>query len=517
MTSSNKHTEPGDIAASRILAAICREFRTPLNTIIGMSDLTLRTDLDIEQRENLQIIGNTACHILKTVNDVQGFFGTDAEAAETDFDLDNLLESVLRSVEAEAEKKGLFPELDKAADVLRYLRGYPLMLRSVLVSLTDNAIRFTEKGGITLRVRNCQTPETAADKISLVFSVRDTGIGIPRDRCRTIFEPFGGESETKNFSPLLGLATTRRRVERMGGTIWVNSEAGRGSEFSFTAVFGAGHASKIQSGSWEKRQGLPPCAAAGLKILLAEENSAAAKTALKILRSWGHTPVPAQDRFQVLRLLSEEDFDMVFIAAELLQNSGTDIVRRLRNAEFGEKKQHKPVIVMAGPGSAEMKDFYRAAGADDIIIKPLDLYEINTVMEKNIPTYPAAFSRSDPDIPNFGKHAVLPDKKSALSRFGGDEAFYHEVCGLFVANAPVIMDRLRESAARLQTKEIMIHACSVKGAFGTVGAKSCMDICDRLEQAAGEGKTWQIPRLVERLEQELEQVISHISEVRSEK
>lgn len=165
---------------------------------------------------------------------------------------------------------------------------------------------------------------------------------------------------------------------------------------------------------------------------------------------------------------------------------------------------------MAGPGAAEMKDFYLASGADDIILKPIDLYEINTVMEKNIPVSPAFFSRPDP---NFGKQPVLPDKKSALRRFGGDEAFYHEVCGLFVANAPVIMARLREAAALNHTGEIMIHACSVKGAFGTVGAKSCMEICDRLEQAAGEEKTWQIPGLVEVLEQELAQVIAHISEM----
>lgn len=232
--------EAASRAKSDFLANMSHEIRTPINGIIGMTDITLSTGLSPEQREYLELVKFSADSLLGIVNDILDFSKIEARKLTLDrtpFKLRELVTELVRSLSLRARQKDLSLICELAEDVPEAVVGDPLRLRQVLLNLLDNAIKFTSKGGVSLAVKleRCNPGEAVVH-----FAVRDTGIGIPAEKQRTIFEAFSqaDSSSTRRYGGTgLGLTISYQLAAMMGGGLWVESPPGEGSTFHFTACF----------------------------------------------------------------------------------------------------------------------------------------------------------------------------------------------------------------------------------------------------------------------------------------
>jgi signal transduction histidine kinase len=241
LESAKKLAEAANEAKSNFLANMSHELRTPMNGIIAMTDLALETELSAEQRDLLETSQNSAGWLLSLLNDVLDFSKMDAKEVELEnipFDVHKVISETARVFEIQAAQKGLALTCDIAGDVPRKLIGDPARLRQILVNLVGNALKFTPDGSVSVRAT---VDSRSAEEVQIHIAVSDTGIGIPKDKQLIIFQPFAqaDESMTRKYGGTgLGLSISLRLVELMHGSLWVASEAGKGSTFHYTARLG---------------------------------------------------------------------------------------------------------------------------------------------------------------------------------------------------------------------------------------------------------------------------------------
>ena len=360
--------------------------------VLGMLEVVLDTNLSSEQKEYLETARSSGEALLSLLNDILDLSKIEAQRLElipATFSIRKLVEDAVRMFEVPVQQSGLAVSVQIEPDVPDLLVGDVARLRQVVLNLLGNAVKFTERGRIVLRV---ELEEHKPSEVSLHFLVSDTGIGIREEDQAWIFEPFrqvDGSASRRFGGTGLGLAICTRLVNLMGGRIWVESRWGEGSKFHFTAAFALASvdAAKQPSDAHDLALltsavfsvDLPPVPP--LRILVGEDNAVNQKLIVHVLRKQGHDVVVAENGLEALAALKKRSFDLVLMDVQMPRMDGFEATAAIRKMEHGTGT-HLPIVAMTAHAMAGDREKCTQAGMDDYLSKPLNFRSLHTTLGK---------------------------------------------------------------------------------------------------------------------------------------
>lgn len=463
-------------ARAEFLANITHELRTPLAAIIGLSQLARDARGD-EQRRHLRRMQVSAESLLASINDILDYSKMDAGRLELEhvpFSLRAIVDEVLDTASLSAEDKGLSLARGVEPDVPDICVGDPVRVRQVLSNLVGNAVKFTEKGGVNVRVGVA----ALADGQALVHvEVADTGIGIPPEKQKWIFEAFAqadGSTTRRYGGTGLGLSIAAHLTSLMGGNLWVESEPGHGSRFHFTAALRvhesaqAGPAGEAIETTGDRRR--EP--ARGIRrILMADDSPLQRELLSHLLRARGYEVVSASNGAEAVTAFTATRIDAVIVDWQMPEMDGLQTTRAIRQAE---RHTARRVPIIAATAAVRPEDRTRglAAGVDYFLAKPIPTSMLLSILE----TGPKEVPGPDPD-------AVSAGRAELLAHFG-DEQLVRRMIELFLGEGPRLVGELRAALDRGDRDGVRKSAHALNGAIANFPAPDARRTAAQMERLA---------------------------------
>ena len=504
------------------LANMSHEIRTPLNAIIGMIHLSLQTPLTPKQQDYQNKIYRSANALLCLIEDILDFSKIEAGKLNMeirDFSLNEVVEYLSSVIKSRSSEKGLAFSLNVSKKIPNSLKGDPVRLGQILLNLSTNAVKFTDRGKISVSI---QLLDKNDEKVVLGFSVRDTGIGMTKEQTHQLFQPFHqtDASITRKYGGTgLGLAISKRLIEMMNGHIQVDSLPNEGTEFYFTASFGWSDM-KISSKNLDIPKHLVKELLSEKHVLLVEDNEINLQVAQELLEGVGIKISAAENGRQAVALVRNHSYDAILMDIQMPEMDGYTATQHIRN-------QHPlsdlPIIAMTANALAGEREKCLSAGMNDHIskpVKPLNLFEtLIRWLRPDIDFNQAQASLSQPADKIQDQQDRLPSKlpgidiKTGLAYMNNDMNLYYKTLNNFQKKFHDIYVNIQTELANNDSHTAQRLAHTFKSLAGSIGAKKLGSIASDLEDAIHETNEKLISIKIEELKNEHQIVLKSLENI----
>lgn len=473
----------GNRAKSEFLAVMSHEVRTPLNGIIGFSELLKLQSFNKEVTETIKYLNISAQSLLSLLNEILDFSKLDAHKVEVDnseFSLASLVTAVVESLIPIAKKKDIEIKLEISEESKGFYLGDSMRIRQVLSNIINNAVKFTDSGEVMVTVSQSYRHSEAV----LRFTIKDTGVGIAPEFLEDIFSPFvqADSTITRQYGGTgLGLAICKQLIELMNGQYGVQSKVGKGSEFWFSIPLtkvnldlSSININKIDKVSSHKKG----------KILIAEDNEINQMVIKNLLITFGHSCHVVSDGIEAISEATINKYDLIFMDYHMPLADGVEATKKIRHLDQGSVNYATPIIALTADIQPTVRKIFRHAGANDILLKPFTRESLELCLNK----WMGEESSASADlVADDTFKLVNANVLEEIANITSDNTIVKQIVELFFDRTPALLETIKKAVQNNDNESLFLSAHSLKSSSANIGAESLSDIARRLEGIGREG------------------------------